>query len=188
VRKLGLKVSLLVVLAMVAVLAFAVSSVTAKDENTRNARARLNGANEVPYNVTAARGEFRATIDEQAKTITYTLTYQNLEGASTSAAHIHIGQRFASGGVSAFLCGPPTASDKPTCPHPSGEVSGVIDAADVIGPIAQAVPAGAFDDLVHAMRAGAAYVNVHTNTSAPGEIRGQIHVSNGDRGDEGGDD
>jgi hypothetical protein len=186
VRKFRLQLSVLAILAVVALLALAVSAATAKDENLREARARLTGPGEVPYNVTAARGEFRATIDEQARMIHYTLKYENLEGAPTTQAHIHIGQRFAVGGVSVFLCGgAPPNSDKPACPTTSGEVTGDIDPADVIGPANQAVPPGAFDDLVAAMRAGATYANVHTNPSLGGEIRGQIRTDNEGNDNEG---
>ena len=41
---------------------------------------------------------------------------------------------------------------------------------------------GEFGELVRAMRAGATYVNVHTNLSPGGEIRGQI----GGKGNAGG--
>jgi hypothetical protein len=38
----------------------------------------------------------------------------------------------------------------------------------------QGIPAGAFADVLRAIRAGKAYANVHTSTSPGGEIRGQI--------------
>ncbi len=47
-------------------------------------------------------------------------------------------------------------------------------AADVIGPGAQGVTAGQFEKVLDAIRAGAAYANVHTTTYPSGEIRGQI--------------
>lgn len=43
----------------------------------------------------------RITHDESA--IEYTLSYENLEGTTTAAAHIHLGQRDVNGGVIAFL-------------------------------------------------------------------------------------
>jgi hypothetical protein len=53
-------------------------------------------------------------------------------------------------------------------------VSGTITPASVIGPAAQGIQAGEFAELVRALRAGAAYANVHTTTFPGGEIRGQI--------------
>jgi hypothetical protein len=52
-------------------------------------------------------------------------------------AHIHFGQQHVAtaGNTIAFLCG---GGDKPACPAREGEVTGVIDTADVIGPAARA--------------------------------------------------
>src|SRR5262245_65781368 len=49
-----------------------------------------------------ATGSFLATIDDNAGTIDYTLSYTGLE-ATASVAHIHFGNRFTSGGVAVFL-------------------------------------------------------------------------------------
>ncbi len=151
------------------------SFAVAKNGNgSSNAKAKLNGYNETPAISTAARGEFRAKINKQANTIDYTLTYSGLEGGTASAAHIHLGQRHTTGGVSAFLCG---GGDKPPCPAGTGgteTVSGVIDATDVIGPASQGIAAGEFDELVDAIRAGATYANVHTTGGPGGEIRAQL--------------
>jgi hypothetical protein len=154
------------------------SFAVAKDgRGSANARAQLNGYNEVPGSIsTGARGEFRAKINKQANTIEYTLTYSGIEGGTATQAHIHFGQRHtaAAGNVSAFLCG---GGDKPACPTPGGTVSGTIDAADVIGPAAQGIAPGQIDELIRAMRAGATYTNVHSTPAYPGgEIRGQIRA------------
>jgi hypothetical protein len=111
------------------------------------------------------------------------VSYEDLEGVGTTpfvvngivtASHIHVGARGVNGGVSAFFCGGGT---KPPCPTPSGTVTGVIQASDVIGPAAQGINAGeptAFAELVRAIRAGYTYANVHTTRWTGGEIRGQI--------------
>jgi hypothetical protein len=44
----------------------------------------------------------------------------------------------------------------------------------VIGPVPQGITPGEFDELLEAIRAGVAYVNVHTSTFPAGEIRGQL--------------
>jgi hypothetical protein len=45
----------------------------------------------------------------------------------------------------------------------------------VVAITTQEVPAGAFDELLEALRTpGLAYVNVHTTNSPGGEIRGQV--------------
>ena len=122
---------------------------------------------------TVATGSFEATIDEDAQTIDYTLSYSGLE-APVLFAHIHFGNRFTSGGVSAFLCG---GGGKPDCPQ-EGMVTGTVTPADVSGPVGQGIAAGEFVELVRAMRAGMTYANVHSTKFPNGEIRGQINDAN----------
>ncbi len=121
-------------------------------------------------------GTFEATIDEDASapTITFTLTYVGLSGPALFS-HIHFGNRYDSGGVSAFLCG---GGSKPACPPGTtteATVTGTITPADVIGPASQGIAAGDFAKLVDAIRSGVTYVNVHTPKFPAGEIRGQIN-------------
>jgi len=114
-----------------------------------------------------------AMIDDDAETITFELRYSGLT-APAAVAHIHFGNRFTSGGVSAFLCG---GGGKPACqPGTASEAvsTGTITAADVIGPATQGIASGEFDEFVAAIRAGVTYANVHTSNFAAGEIRGQI--------------
>jgi len=59
-------------------------------------------------------------------------------------------------------------------------VTGVIDAADVIGPAGQGIAPGEFNELVRAIRSGNTYANVHTNMYPGGEIRGQIRGDDND--------
>ena len=141
------------------------------DRGGGKVRASLNGYEETPSISTLARGSFRAEIARDGSSIAYRLAYQGIEGGTATAAHIHLGQRHTAGGVSAFLCG---GGDKPACPSPAGTVEGTIDAADVIGPAGQGILAGQLNELVRAIRAGAAYVNVHSTTFPAGEIRGQL--------------
>jgi len=122
----------------------------------------------------AGTGSFSATIDDDASTISFELTYSGLT-TPASQAHPHFGNRFTSGGVSAFFCG---GGGKPACPPGTSDeavVTGTIVPSDVIGPAGQGIAAGEFGELVDAIRAGVTYVNVHNATFPAGEIRGQIN-------------
>lgn len=133
--------------------------------------AKLRGYEEVPAINTAGTGQFSATVNSSGTTISYTLSYSGL-GSAVSAAHIHFGQRAVAGGILAFLCG---GGSKPSCPA-SGTVSGTIVASDIQAIPAQGIGAGDLAGALKAMRAGVAYVNVHSANFPGGEIRGQITV------------
>jgi hypothetical protein len=171
------------VIALVAMSAFAVASDDDRRAPTRF-RATLSGYQETPQTLsTAGSGTFKAELLKDAMgamTIDYELTYGGLEGGTAFAAHIHLGARATTGGVSAFLCGGATT---PTCPPTGGTVTGTIHKSDVVGPTTQGIAATEFDELVRALRAGATYANVHTTPGRPGgEIRGQI-MARGDDDD-----
>ena len=136
----------------------------------------LTGYQENPDVSSTGTGSFKATIDDDAMTISYELEYSAIEGGAATAAHIHFGKRAVNGGVSAFLCG---GGDKPACPAREGTVEGVIDAADIVGPANQGIPAGDLSEAVRSLRKGAVYANVHTATFPGGEIRGQVNVNKG---------
>lgn len=158
--------------ATVAVLAIvAVAGPALSDRGGRTMKANLTGFGEVPAVSSSGSGAFLARFDNDESSLEYTLSYQNLEGPTTAAAHIHLGQRDVNGGVIAFLCG---GGGKPACPPTSGSVSGTITDADVIGPAGQGIDAGEFGELIAALRHGATYANVHTDKHPGGEIRGQI--------------
>ena len=128
----------------------------------------LHGYNEVPAVSSPGSGTFAAEIDDQK--ITFDLRYSGLQ-ATAVAAHIHFAQRDVNGAVVAFLCG---GGGKPACPA-SGTVTGTVVPSDVgAGAAAQGIAAGEFDELVAAIRAGRAYVNVHSTLFPGGEIRAQL--------------
>ena len=131
----------------------------------------LSGFEEVPAIVSTGNAEFHAKISADESQIQYQLSISDLT-STVIQAHIHIGQAGVNGAVSAFLCGP-AAPAHSTCPQ-SGTVTGTITAADVLNVPAQGVPAGDLADLIKAIRAGTAYVNVHTADHPGGEIRSQI--------------
>jgi hypothetical protein len=138
---------------------------------------RLDSYEEVPSVSSSASGHFRALIEDNAPSIAYELSYEGLEG-DVRQAHIHVGQAGANGGISVFLCqtvaNPDPTGLAPSCPQ-SGTVTGTITPANVIGPTGQGVAVAELDELIAAIRAGVAYVNVHSVPFQNGEIRGQLH-------------
>ena len=162
-----------------------VSSLAIAEGGKKNLKADdLVGYQENPDISTTATGSFKATIDDAARTISYTLSYTGLEG-TVQQAHIHFGKRAVNGGISVFLCGTagfPGPAGTPTCPQ-SGTVSRTASAADIIGPVGQGIEPSAFDELVAAMRAGHSYANVHSSKWPGGEIRAQINDRNDGEGD-----
>jgi hypothetical protein len=174
-----------VVLTLVAgaVATLLVAAIAAADGGTREIRARggLSGYQETPATLsTTGNGTFRARVNDDGTSFTWTLSYAELEG-TVQQAHIHFGQRAMSGGISVFLCtnlgnAPPApASPTQACPAPPATITGTADADDVIGPSGQGIEAGAFGELLAAIRAGYTYANVHTTKWPGGEIRGQLN-------------
>ena len=148
------------------------------DRREEVVRARLVGYNETPSVSTPAKGTFRAVIDEDAGTITYTLSYDGIGDVKQS--HLHLGQHHTAGGIVVFLCtnlgNAPAGTVVQPCPTAQpAEISGVIRMADVTGNLpTQQIAPGEFAELLAAIRAGAVYVNIHSGPSPAGEIRGQL--------------
>ena len=96
-----------------------------------------------------AGGTFDVTVTESGGTYTakWKLSFKSLTGKAV-AAHIHKGKTGKAGPVVVPLCGP--------CTSGKGGAAKVSEA------------------VVKAMKAGLAYVNVHTAKNAAGEIRGQV--------------
>jgi len=160
---------------------FAVFSIAAQGEEFT---ARLSGFNEIgALNSTTQTGALLSTgsakvkvsLDRNAKTATYTVTYSGLSNGVTQG-HIHFGKNHVPGGVIVFFCsnlgnGP---AGTPACPANAGTVTGTWTAASVVGPAAQNIAAGDFDGLVAALTSNTAYANLHTAKFPAGEIRGQM--------------
>ncbi len=160
-----------------AAIAVVLIAVTAVAFTFRNFRGFLSGKNEVPVVSTEASGDFRARVSNDGMSISYTLSYRELEGTVTQA-HIHVGQKDVNGGISVWLCSnlasPPTPPGTQPCPAPPATIDGVITAMNVVGPAGQGIDTGEFDELLRAIRSGDTYANVHTTRFPGGEVRSQI--------------
>lgn len=134
----------------------------------------------------AATGDFEARINDAARTIHFELSYSGLEG-DVRQAHIHFGQPDVNGGISLWLCEtaanprPVGSPDVPDCLQ-SGTIEFTLTADHVVGPAAQGIAAGEFEEIVAAIRAGRAYANVHSSKFPGGEVRGDINARG--RGDD----
>jgi CHRD domain len=143
-------------------------------------QATLTGYEESPSVSTVANGDFRAVVQDGTSFV-YSLSYIGLQGTVTQG-HIHVAPPGVNGSIIIWLCQTGTNPDptglSPQCPQ-EGAVTGTISAANVIAgsTASQQLNANDFAGALAAMRAGAAYVNVHTSPlSTGGEIRGQIRV------------
>jgi len=141
----------------------------------------LKGRNEVPPRDTRAQGEAIFRVSKDGKSVDYKLIASNID--NPFMAHIHMAAKGVNGGIVVWLF-PSTA---PT-PGPlgigrhDGELAhGTFTASNFVGALA----GHPLSDLLAAIAAGNAYVNVHTNdgvgaiNTGPGdfpggEIRGQL--------------
>jgi hypothetical protein len=130
--------------------------------------AALSGANEVPARNTAGAGSAGITFD--GTTVRFAIEVDDIE--NITMAHIHSGAAGVNGPVRVWLFPPPPATAPTTTPFSTGDrrilSEGTFTASDVAGV--------SFDQLLAEMRAGTAYVNVHTRQFGAGEIRGQIRL------------
>lgn len=142
---------------------------------------RLVGYQETPQTLNSAgSATLVARINDDGTSIEYRLSYSGL--ADVLQAHIHFGSPATSGGVAMFLCtnlgnAPATVPAPPACPSPPATVTGTLTEANVIALPGQGIDSGAagFAEVLKAMRAGAAYANVHTTAHPGGELRGRLN-------------
>ena len=147
---------------------------------TTRLRTTLLGFNEVPVVSTGAKGRFKAEIVDTAlgQEIEYELSFSGLGGV-VAQSHIHVAQKDVNGGIVLWLCQGTSrapaqvAANTPECPQ-EGTVTGTLNAASVIPIATQQIAANELDEVIAAIRAGNAYVNVHSAPSPGGEIRGQL--------------
>lgn len=142
--------------------------------------AALTGFEEVPAISTQGKGKFEGTLSANENQIEWQLSWNNKLEGSVTQAHIHFAQPGVNGAIVVFLCtnlgnGP---AGTQACPASPASIQGTILKADVtgIGDL-QGISAGQLRELVRAIKAGTAYVNVHTSSFSSGEIRGQIEFT-----------
>lgn len=138
--------------------------------------ARMSPTQEVPPISSPARGSFSAVIDEAARTIRYELSYEGFESPVVQA-HLHAAQPGVNGGIMVWLCGTPALPGPPgtpECPAGPGTIQGELTSDQIVGPTAQGISPGEFDEVIRAIRNGIVYANVHTTQHPSGEIRGQL--------------
>jgi hypothetical protein len=133
-------------------------------KSSRNFVAHLSGDEEVPPVATQAQGQSIFHLSKDGTSLNYKLIVANID--NVTQAHIHRGPAGQNGPVVTFLFG-----FVPGGVTTNGVLAeGSITEADLIGPLA-GQPLSA---LLNEMNNGNTYVNVHTVSFPPGEIRGQI--------------
>jgi len=192
------------IVATVGLLALIAPATGSAQDNNGRLRIELSGFQEViPPNLglgaifSTGSGRLTLKVAKQKRTIDYELTYSFPDAAATpivgaqfvNQAHLHFGQKHTTGGITVWLCQSAdtpapaaVAAVTPTCPSPSGTVSGTIAPGQVLALPGQGLPAGqdGFAALLEALQNDAIYGNVHTDKFPSGEIRGQF----ADRGDD----
>jgi len=138
------------------------------------ANVRLRGYEEVPALTTGGGAVFHATLEPDA--ISYEMSYNGAFRGKVLQSHIHFAQRGVNGGIVVFLCtnlgnGP---AGTQACPNAPASITGTIHASDITGAPSQGLVAGDLAALERAIRAGIAYVNIHSDVFPGGEIRGQL--------------
>ncbi|MFB3924838.1 MAG: CHRD domain-containing protein [Syntrophales bacterium] len=129
-----------------------------------NFTAKLSGKEVVPPVKTKARGEAKFQLAKDGNAMSYQLTVKNIE--NVTAAHIHSGAKGTNG---------PPVVNLFTGPKKEGKFSGKLSEGTITADnLAGSLKGKTIGDLVQMIRAGNAYVNVHTDKYPDGEIRGQI--------------
>ncbi|MDQ1346459.1 MAG: hypothetical protein QG586_1991 [Pseudomonadota bacterium] len=159
-----------------AALALAASSASAAETTYT---ATLPGSEHVPESIkTDATGDLKLVVSADGRKVRYVVTVKDI--LNPAAADVHLGPAGANGPLVVKLFPARGAAPKKG-PFSGVLAEGTFDASDLIGPLAGAD----LEELLEQIRAGSAYLNVHTNdgvdppNSGPGdyrlgEIRGQI--------------
>jgi hypothetical protein len=143
-----------------------ISKAAGKDQ--RNFTAHLTGGQEVPPATTNAVGQAKFQVSKDGQSVSFKLIVANLN--DLRMAHIHIAPAGVNGPVAVWLY-----PDSPPALLIPGTTNGILaDGSFTKSNLAGPLIGMEISDLVEALKAGNAYVNVHTNAYPGGEIRGQI--------------
>lgn len=131
-----------------------------------------NGAQEVPAVSTGAVASSEFSVSEDGEQIDFVVSLrQRITSAAgirnVTMAHLHMAPAGQNGPVVVDLL---RDIERPTISNALREISGTIDASELVGPLA----GGLLQDLVTAMNDENIYVNIHTTEVPSGLIRGQV--------------
>jgi hypothetical protein len=136
----------------------AAPSATYKLEASLTARAEVPRPVGVPARATGSFTGRAVEVANARARLTWRLAFRRLSGRA-AAAHIHTGKAGKAGGVMVPLCGPCRSGQRGTARITRAQL--------------------------RTIRAGKAYVNVHTARNPAGEIRGQVRATRTSSGSEG---
>lgn len=139
----------------------------------KNFRVHANGSLEVPANDSKGQGQAIFKLSKDGESLDYKLIVANIE--NVVMAHIHQGLPGTNGDIVVWLY--PSTAENVLAPAGGGRIQGpiadgTITADDLVGPL----DGMELSDLIELLRAGNAYVNVHTNdgvgalNTGPGDI------------------
>lgn len=149
-------------LLLVLALSLSITAVAAAN-GPHNFRAHLNGGGEVPPVDTSAQGQAIFQLSSDGSSLDFKLIVANIE--DVFASHIHCAPAGVNGPVGVTLFGGATVSP-----------DGILSQGTITAPNAgNACGWESLADVVDAIDAGGAYVNVHTTANPGGEVRGQLH-------------
>ncbi len=126
--------------------------------------ATLTGAAEVPPVKTKASGDAKFELKTDGKTMTYAINVKSID--KVLYAHIHEGKDSVNGPIIVTLFNP----SSPTGKIDGQLVNGTFGASTFEGPL----KGKQMTDLLDLVKNKQAYVNVHTVTNPPGELRGTV--------------
>ena len=156
--------------------AVSIGAATAAQAAVINYYVSLNGPNEVPVNASPGVGTATVDVDPVAHTMHIHLVFSGLTGI-TSASHIHAATAVAFAGTAGVATTTPYFAGFPIGVT-AGSYDNTLDMTQATSYNASYVTAHggnttqAETDLLAAMAAGKAYLNVHTSAFPGGEIRG----------------
>ena len=153
---------LIIIIVIIVVIVLLAMSSNKKSVNSGSTLSTvLNGAQEIPTNLSRGAGIFRGNF-VNANTLRYNLRVENLTGPPTGA-HFHLGSIGQNGPILKNIT-------LRASPSPNGTqlwvAEGMWSALDLQQPLNTA--------LINELNRGNIYVNVHTAEYPDGEIRGQI--------------